>query len=142
MAGSSMTFEYDEGTDGGGYRHGIRRVIATWLSDDATGAVSGTTRKLSGTLIKANTNPGSAAPTDDYDITLTDEDGVNILTACDDDLSDRDTANSEEVYFLVKDHAVSPLAQSLHPVVCGAITIAVANAGNAKAGVLTLYVKD
>jgi hypothetical protein len=139
MAGSAMTFTYDEGYDGGGRYGAVKKLTVSWTSDDATGAVSGTTRKIVGRLIKAVTDPGSAAPTDDYDITITDEEGVDVLAACQSNLTNRDTTNSEQVYFLVLDAAGTPLAQSVHPVVCDALTVAVANAGNAKTGQLVLY---
>lgn len=135
MAGSSMTFTYDRGPGP------VKRVIVDWTSDDTTGAVSGTCAKVSGRLVKGVTDPGATAPTDNYDVTITDDEGVNVLAGCDDDLADRDTSNSEEVYFLVKDHAGTPLAQSLHPVVCSPLSIAVENAGNSKTGQLILYVE-
>lgn len=139
MAGT-ITFDYDEGADGAGNWHPYRKVICSWTSD-SSGDASGTTKKLVGTLVKATTNP-TDGPTDNYDITLADEDGVNLLGGCDDDLTDRDTANSEEVYFLVKDHAGTPLAQSIHPVVCGVVTVTVAAAGSIKSGVLNLFLRD
>lgn len=141
MAGSSMSFTYDDGHDGAGNPCGIRKVIIDWTSDDTTGAVTGTTRKIVGTLIKGVTDPGAAAPTANYDIAITDEEGVNVLAACQSTLDNRHTANSEQVYFLVLDAAATPLAQSIHPVVCDALTVAVSNAGNSKTGQLTLYYK-
>ncbi len=132
MAGSSMTFTYDD-------LGGIRKIIADWVSDDSTGAVSGTTKKITGTLIKGVTDPGATAPTDNYDINITDEEGVDVLAACQSTLANRDTANSEQAYFLVLDAAGTPLAQSVHPVVCDVLTIAVTNAGNSKTGQLVLY---
>lgn len=142
MAGSSMVFTYDNGADVLGRVRGIRKVIANWTSDDTTGAVTGSPIKLVGTLVKAVTNPGSAAPDANYDIALTDEDGVDVLAACQVTLANRHTANSEQVYFLVLDAAGTPLAQSVHPVVCGEITIAVTNAGDSKNGQIALYLKD
>lgn len=139
MAGSSMTFTYDDGADGSGVTGGIRKVLVSWTSDDTTGAVTGTTMKIVGTLIKAVTDPGAAAPTANYDIAITDEEGVDVLAACQSTLANRHTANSEQVYFLVLDAAGTPLAQSVHPVVCDALTIAVTNAGNSKTGQLVLY---
>lgn len=132
MAGSSMTFTYDE-------IGGIRKIIAAWVSDDTTGAVSGTSKKITGTLIKGVTDPGTAAPTDNYDITISDEEGVNVLAGCKDDLADRDTANTEEVYFLVSDLATTDPGGAVHPVVCDALTIAIANAGNSKTGQVIIY---
>ena len=141
MAGSSMTFTYDDGQDGRGQHCGVRKVIVDWLSDDSDGTVSGTTRKIVGMLIKGVTDPGSAAPTDNYDITITDEDGVDVLAVCQSTLANRDTTNSEQAYFLVLDTAGTPLAQSIHPVVCDKLTISIAAAGNAKTGQLILYYK-
>lgn len=139
MAGSSMTFTYDDGNDRIGRSCRIRKVIADWTSDDTTGAVSGTTEKIVGRLIRAVTDPGATAPDDNYDIAITDEEGVDVLGACQSTLANRDTANSEQVYFLVLDAAGTPLAQSVHPVVCDKLTIAVTNAGNSKNGQLILY---
>jgi len=134
-----VTFAYDDGADGTGAQRGFRKVICSWTSD-AAGAAAGTSQKLVGTLVKATTKP-TDGPTDNYDIVLTDGDGVNILTGCDDDLVDRDTTNAEEVYFLVKDHAGSPLAQAIHPVVCSPLTVTVAAAGDTKSGVLNLFLR-
>lgn len=131
MAGSSMTFTYDDSGH-------IRKVIADWTSDSATGAVSGTTKKIVGTLIKGVTDPGATAPTDDYDIVITDSEGVNVLGNCKDNLADRDTANTEEVYFLVSNLAAVDSGGNLHPVVCDPLTIAVTNAGNSKVGQLII----
>jgi len=144
MAGSSMTFTYDDGADGGFTRTRVHRVIASWVSDDATGAVSGTTRKLAGRLVKAVTVPsGTAAPTDLYDIAMTDEQSVNVLAGVQSTLADRATATTQQVHFFVLDAAAgTPLAQSVHPIVCSTVTIAVTNAGNAKAGTIYLYLEQ
>lgn len=136
MAGSAMTFTYDDGLDRTGANGRIRKVIVEWTSDDTTGSVTGTTEKIVGELIKGVTDPGSAAPTDDYDITITDEEGADVLGASLDNLGDRDTANTEVVYFGLTDGTVNT---SAFPVVCDKLTIAVTNAGNSKTGQLTLY---
>lgn len=133
----AITFTYDDGADGTGFRGNIRKVIADWTSD-GSGDAAGTTRKIVGTLIKAVTDP-TDSPTDNYDITITDEEGVDVLAACQSTLANRDTTNSEQVYFLVLDAAGTPLAQSIHPVVCDKLTVTIANAGNAKSGQLILY---
>lgn len=141
MANSSMTITYDDGNDRTANQCGIRRILVDWLSDDSDGTCTGTTGKIVGTLIKGVTDPGSAAPTDNYDVTITDEEGVDVLAACQSTLANRDTTNSEQAYFLVLDAAGTPLAQSVHPVVCDKLTISIANAGNAKTGQLILYYK-
>jgi len=132
MAGSSMTFAYDKiGT--------IRKIIIDWTSDSATGAVSGTTKKITGTLLKGITDPGATAPTDNYDIVVTDEEGVNVLGNCVDDLANRDTSNTEEVYFLVSNLAATDPAGNTHPVVCDKLTFTITNAGNSKTGQIVIY---
>ena len=135
MAGSSMTFTYDD-------IGGIRKVIADWTSDDTTGAVSGTCKKVTGTLVKGVTDPGATAPTDNYDIAITDSEGLDVLGNCVDNLADRDTANTEEVYFLVSNLAATDPAGNLHPVVCDPLTISVTNAGNSKQGQVILYYRN
>lgn len=80
---------------------GMEVVVFTWLANTTTGTVpatsTGTTwpderMQKAGCIAKVNTNPGSTAPTDDYDITLTDADGVDLMGG---ELGDRDTADSE-----------------------------------------------
>lgn len=48
MAGSSATLTYDDGHDALGQVGRIKKVTMDWVSDDTTGAVSGTTRKIVG----------------------------------------------------------------------------------------------
>lgn len=142
MAGSAMTFTYDSGSDVFGCR-AMRKVIVDWTSDDTTGAVTGTTGKISGQLVKAVTDPGATAPTANYDIDITDEEGVDVLAVCiaAGRLQNRHTSTTEQVYFLVENVDAAPLASSAHPVVCDKLTIAVTNAGNSKVGQLILYVR-
>ncbi len=147
MAGSAMTFTVDYGTDDIAQHGNVHKVICAWTSDSATGAVASDTAaitgkvpKIVGRLIKAITVPsGTAAPTDLYDITLTDEQGSNVLTASQKTLADRSTSSTQEVYFMLLDGAGTPLAQSLHPVVCDKLKWSIANAGNSKQGTIYLY---
>ena len=72
-------------------------VVFTWLAN-STGVVPATStsttwpKSRAGCIAKVVTNPGSTAPTDNYDITLTDADGVDLMGG---ELANRDTANSE-----------------------------------------------
>lgn len=50
--------------------------------------------RVKGCLFYVITNPGSVAPTDDYDITLLNSDGIDIAGG---QLANRDTATSEDV---------------------------------------------
>lgn len=142
MAGSVMTFTYDDGDDGLSPRPSVRAVICTWTSDDTTGAASATTdRKIVGELLKVVTDPGSAAPTDNWDVVITDENGLDPTLQCENvtALAARDTANTEETYLYLKNTDATALGISTYPVVCGALTVAVANAGNSKTGVIKIY---
>lgn len=136
-----MVFQYDNGSDGLSNFGGVKKVTATWVSDGSTGAVTGTTMKIVGRLIKGATVPaaGGSAPTDNYDIAITDEQSVDVLAACKVGLGNRDTANAEETYFQLLNADTSPLSMALQPVVCGALAIAVTNAGNSKGGTIVLY---
>lgn len=145
MAGSSMTFTYDDGVFGdanGNWQGNIRKVIADFTTDSATGSVAGTTRKIVGELIKIVTDPGSAAPTDNWDVVLTDEEGVDLSVHLSDAaiaaLIARDTATTEETYLPLEDEAGTARI-ALWPVVCDKLTITVNNAGNSKTGQIILY---
>ena len=106
-----------------GTTRGMNVVRTTWLSD-AAGDASETLPIISGNIRRIVTNPGAAAPTDDYDVVVNDVDGVDVAA---DALADRDTANTEQV---IPDPAIA---------VDGVLTVVVSNAGNAKGGDVVLY---
>lgn len=141
MAGSSSTVTYDNGEDRNGQRAGIRRITIDWTSDSSDGHCTVALEKISGHLIKAVTNPGATAPTDNYDIAITDDESFDVLTNCiaASTLANRDTTNTEEVYFFLKNADASPLSMAAFPVVCDVLTVAITNAGNSKVGKLILY---
>lgn len=87
---------------------------------------------LSGKLVALQTNPGSTAPTDNYDITLVDADGLDRLQGLG---ANRDTSNSEAV-------AIVYSTTSIHPPVAPGETLTLTLANNLVASavvVLTLY---
>lgn len=143
MAGSATTITYDDGADGSGARGRIRKVLIEFTTDDTTGSVTCTTRKIVGELIKIVTDPGSAAPTDNWDVVLTDEEGVDLSVNMDDAaiaaLIARDTANTEETYLCLFDTAAGTSRVAAFPVVCDKLTVTVNNAGNSKTGQIILY---
>lgn len=101
----------------------------TVLTDDAAGTASGTTTEtFSGLVHGAWFNPGSTAPTDDYDVTITTSKGYDVLGG---NGANRDTANTEYVQA-----SPYPLAISNET-----FALAVSNAGNAKSTVITLLVE-
>lgn len=141
MAGSSITLTYDDGVDGAGYRGRIRKVIGDWVSDDAAGTASTTTRKIVGELIKLVTDPGSAAPTDSYIIAFTDPEGLDVLAGIQNAaaLADRDTANTEQTYLHLLNADMTPIGIATYPVVCDVLTVSISAAGNSKTGQFILY---
>lgn len=72
----------------------------TCTADAADGSFPATasSRDMEGYVILVVTDPGATAPTDNYDITLTDEDGVDVMGG---ELANRDTANTEQAIPLV-----------------------------------------
>lgn len=123
MAGSSVTFT--EKTHGS-----VKLVKAAWVSDDATGAVTGeSTYYYEGKLDLLATIPsgGGTAPTDNYDVTVTDANGVDVLAGAG---ANRDTANQETV-----------ASASLGAVAGSKLTLNVTNAGNSKQGTVYIYIR-
>lgn len=129
MAGTvTVTIDPRQSTSG---RAKSRRTVVDWVSD-ASGNADVSLTDLYGWLVKIVTDPGAAAPTDDYDVTLMDENGIDALAGTG---MNRDTVTTEQVY------PVAPNAQT--PVfLCGTHTLTIAAAGNAKAGRVVLYVAE
>ncbi len=144
MAGSSMTFVYKPVTDGLGRNSNYARLACTFTSDSATGAATGTTDfAVVGRLIKVVTDPGSAAPTANWDVVLTDEFALDLSVHMDDvaiaALIARHTTANLETYLPLEDTAGTGRMGGF-PLVCGPLTVAVANAGNSTTGIIYLYV--
>jgi hypothetical protein len=126
MAAGTVTFsETIHGT--------VKKLVATWTSGDAGGdagnATATTTAVFDGELLGMTTIPGTAgdAPTDNYDITLKDSAGHDVLIGAG---KDRDTLNTEHV-----------ARASLAGAPCSPLTFLVENAGNAKKGVAIFYLR-
>jgi hypothetical protein len=115
--------------DPGARKKVVERVVVDWTSD-ASGNADSSITDLYGWLVKMVTDPGAVAPTDNYDITLVDENSADALEGAG---ADRDTANTETVY-PIKSGAQTPV------LLCGTHTFTVANAGNAKSGTAVLYI--
>jgi hypothetical protein len=126
-----MTLTYDD-------QGPIKKIILDWTSHtDGTGTV--TTKKIIGSLIKGITDPGTAAPTDNYDIGISDDLGLDVLGKCLTGLANRDTLNAEEVYFNLLQPGAVTYSTDSYPVVCGRLNIEISNAGDTKTGQLILY---
>ena len=105
-----------------------RKLRLAWTSATGGGWTGTTTNKYTGKIIGLKTDPGATAPTDNYDITLTDSDGDDVLLGAG---ADRDTANTEYV-----------ASASLGMVVDSVLTLTIANAGDAKIGVIAIWIQQ
>lgn len=127
MAGSSVTFTLVESPQGT-----ARKIIVDWVSDSVTGGASGaTTFEINGTLEKLVTDPGAITPTAAYDITMLDEEGLDVLQGVGVNKSATVTEEARIVYSGTSDH----------PTVNDRLTFTVASAGNSKNGQAILYWK-
>jgi len=97
-----------------------------WLSDASGDADGTTTEKYTGTITRAHFIPsGAAAPTADYDVTLLDEDGVDVLDA---QGADRSATLKEAI-------------TGFGEVMKSTLQLVVANAGNAKEGTVVVHIR-
>ena len=114
----------------------IKKVTISWVGDAANGTIPNTTISgLCGYCIKVVTNPGSPAPTANYDIAFGDPDDTT-LDAFGGQLADRHTTNTEQVY--------PKVTGSLTPVfLCGDYQLQITNQSvNSATGTITLYIKE
>jgi len=106
----------------------VKLVKFTWTSDDTAGTATGTTTEYyDGKILGLATDPGSPAPDDNYDITITDNNSLDVLIGSG---ANRDTANIEYVK-----------EADLCAVVASQLTLNVSNAGNSKQGVAYLFIR-
>jgi hypothetical protein len=108
-----------------------RKYVVSWTSATG-GAATLSIPDMNGWLIKIVTDPGATAPTDDYDITLIDENSVDALQSLG---LNRDTANTESTYTFVSGAPVPIYLSGTH-------TFTLANAGDEKVGTCTFYMID
>ena len=110
----------------------IKKITWDWLCTDA-GAVVGaaTTNLYSGILSRIETIPdgGDTAPTALYDITLKNDDGVDLLSGLG---ADRSATLTETKNF----------NDGLGVLVKSKLTLAVSSAGNAKGGIVIAYILE
>jgi hypothetical protein len=100
-----------------------------WTTDASGNFVARTTPAINGYIVAIITNPGSAAPTADYDPLLTNSDGIDVSGGT---LADRHTSTSQFIMPLHNSEVVKM------PVL-GSLTFDITNAGASKNGVLDIY---
>lgn len=109
------------------------------ITFDFVSAADGTATKtyfVSGTIVRVTFDPGAVAPTDNWDVTLTDPHGIDVLAG---QGANIDTANTSHVCpgMPITDGTtvgVVPIA------VADDLILAIANAGDSKTGKVILYV--
>lgn len=106
----------------------ITKYTIVWTSDASGNVSANTVAVRRGRLLQAKFAPGAGGsqPTDLYDVTVADGDGVDVLAGAGANLSN---ANAS---------IVAPTAPLLLD--AGNLTPTVVNAGNAKSGTIALYV--
>ena len=130
MAGATATITWDEESAE------ILRAEISWLSDDTTGAVTYTFTEVDKARIRGKylffmvTNPGATAPSANYNITLIDDDGIDMAGGA---LLLRHTSTSEQAIPVLSSNA------SGDRVANGGLAVTIAAAGNAKIGVVKLW---
>ena len=102
----------------------VKRIKWAWACTDAGVVSSACTKVLNGEIIRVEFVPTD--PTDQYDATIKDSNGIDLLAGQGSNLSGTNTI---------------VLTEGLGPVCGGLVTLAIANAGNAKSGVTYLYVR-
>lgn len=115
----------------------VAKIIIEWISDSTGGTVDQPIGHISGSILALETNPdGTDIPTDDYDITIEDEEGYDILEGLG---VDRDTANTEKTVVL-QEVTINANTYAAHPPVQSrSLTFKVAAAGNAKKGKAIIF---
>lgn len=94
-------------------------LIYSWLGDSVDGSVPATpgNAPIDGYVFLVTTNPGAVAPTEGYDVTLTDTDGMDIMGG---ELADRSASASEQAVPKINDAYISRY-------VSGTITLNITN---------------
>lgn len=111
----------------------VRLITYTWTADVSDGSVPAQASPvINGDVILVVTNPGTPAPTDNYDVTLTDEDGVDVMGGA---LADRDQSNSEQAKPIINSEAVDRFVD-------GTLTLSISNNSvNSAQGVVKVWVR-
>lgn len=111
-----------------GHGHPVGQKVSVSWTSDASGDYTETV-KIYGFIVKVVFNP-TDGPTDNYDLTLVDGEGVDVLGGGG---ADRDTSTSEQIPDPTTGKTICGFAY-------GDVTFTVAAAGNAKSGVTHIYV--
>ncbi len=119
MAGTITAVESRQGS--------VDQIVFSWLSDaSGDGTATATTYSYSGDLLKVVCEPGATTPSDLYDVTLSDDNDLDLLAGQGVDCPD--AAN------LVITGGMLPITNST-------ISLTIAGGGNAKIGKVYIYIR-
>jgi len=137
MAGSSNSLTSRVWQEYGSGATSRRTEVVTidWVADDAAATIPNLSIELRGYCVKAITNPGATAPTDNYDIALGDPED-SALDALAGALQNRDTTTTEQAQPVITS-AQTPV------LLAGTYTLSVSgNAVNSATGRIIFYLTD
>jgi len=111
----------------------VSLLTFTWEASAADGSLHPVdSPAVRGDVILVVTNPGTTAPTSNYDISLTDVDGVDVMGGT---LANRHSSNSEQAKPLINNEACDRF-------VSGVLTLEVAgNSVKSAQGVVKVYIR-
>lgn len=115
----------------------INKSVVAWTSSTA-GAASATV-ELNGTLLAVVFKPdsGGTQPTDAYDITVTDTQGIDILSGLGANLSNSTATKKCPLIAATDGTTTTAVPHALS----GSHTLTVSNAGSAKGGTVVFYLR-
>lgn len=135
VAGVGTAFAVDPSTcvPATKYYGKLKVITLSWVNGSGGDFTDFTTPMIDGMVYMVLTDPdGSTVPTDNYDVTLKNSNGIDIMGG---KLTDRDETNTEvERPYILSETSFTPFP------VDGALTLAIADAGNSKVGVIKIYV--
>jgi len=119
-------------------KDGLKCLEMAWTATSG-GAVSGNASEaIRGEIVKIVTDPGTPAPTDNYDIVINDEHGLDVAEG---QLANRHTTTTQVVYPGV--NLTDGSNTAVHRTgVCGTLTPVISTAGNLAQGTIYLYYKE
>ncbi|MGE3840054.1 MAG: hypothetical protein AB7I50_00560 [Vicinamibacterales bacterium] len=112
----------------------VRKIVFTATADASDGSFPATaiTLKFEGRILAIATNPGATAPTDNYDITLVNQHGHDVLQGVG---ANRDTSNTEQAPVLYTSTGTHPAVDETDT-----LTLTIANnAVNSAIVVIEIY---
>lgn len=120
-----------------GFRGDLQRFTLTWTADGSGDATKENISRIEGTVERIVYSPSGLSgqvPDDNYDVTLLDEDGLDILVATGANLDEATTTSVEQVGKTL-DNLEIPIAT------VGLLDFAVENAGSGGSGIVRLFVR-